>query len=88
MDSKTELVSIKDLNLGDRLFVEWPSDRKRPEGWNIPEIVTVRRVDVRKRQVDINETGGLCLEAEEFHRIITAPLPEPEEKPQQQLSMF
>lgn len=66
---ETIKTSLKDLQPGDKIFVEWPSDRIKPNWWKLPDIVTVREVDLKKGQVMIRESGGLCLESKELDKI-------------------
>lgn len=74
---KTETISIQDLNPGDKIFVKWPENREKPNWWKLPEIVTVKAVDIQNSRVDIKETGGLCLKENEFQKITDMPKPEP-----------
>lgn len=74
---KTELVPIHELNPGDKVFVEWPKDQEKPKWHKLPEVLTVKEVDLHKSQVSIKESGGLCLEAKELHRVLGEPTPEP-----------
>lgn len=73
---KTAPTSITELNPGDKIFVPWPADRKKPDWWKLPEVLTVRAVNISAGTVDIKESGGLNLKAPELNKVIDIPTPE------------
>ena len=75
MMSKTQTTPIEELNPEDKLYIPWPSDREKPQSWKIPEIVTVKRVELPST-VLIKESGGLCLQDKWFQKVIDAAQPE------------
>lgn len=73
---KTELTPISELNPGDKIYMPWPTDKERPEWFKVPEVVTVRKVNISSGTVDIEETGGLNLKESEFNLVVDIPEPE------------
>jgi hypothetical protein len=84
---KTKLTPIKELRPGDKVYVAWPSDIKRPDWHKFPDILTVRSIVLNPATVNIMESGGVCLQANEFHKVLSTPVQIPHKK-EQQLSMF
>lgn len=77
---KTQTAPIEALHPGDKIFLPWPADRPRPEWHTLPEVITVRRVNITLGTVDIEETGGLNLKGSEFNRVVGIPEPEAGDK--------
>lgn len=77
---KTQLTPISELNPGDKIFVPWPEGKERPEWFKLPEVITVRKVNITAGTVDIEETGGLNLKETQFNRVIDIPEPEAGDK--------
>lgn len=73
---KTQLTPISELEPGDKIRVTWPEGKPKPEWWKLPEVLTVRRVNLHSGTVDVEETGGLNLKEKEFSKIIDLPVPE------------
>lgn len=67
---KTQITPIGQLQPGDKVYVQWPADRKKPEWWKLPDELTVKAVNITKGTVDVKETGGLCLQAPELYKVI------------------
>lgn len=72
---KTQLTPITELNPADRIFVPWPADREKPEWWKLPEVLTVKAIEL-PNVVILKDTGGLCLKETTFKKVIDAPVPE------------
>lgn len=72
---KTQPTPITDLNLGDKIYVPWPKDREKPEWFLLPEVVTVKRIELPSTVI-IAESGGLCLKETSFQKVMGIPTPE------------
>jgi len=82
---KTQTTPIEQLKPGDKIFV--PRHKNTPSYF--PEILTVKRINLKESLVHIEETGGLALKTKSFEKVIV-PKPKAEPKPIQndQLSFF
>jgi hypothetical protein len=65
---KTTTTHISQLTPGDKLFVPKPAT---PTYSKMPEILTVKRIELHNQTVIIEESGGLCLVAPEYQKIQT-----------------
>lgn len=65
---QTQLTPVKELQPGDKVYVEWPADLVKPEWHTLPDVLTVK--EVFAGIVKIRESGGLCLEAHDLFKVI------------------
>jgi len=82
---KTKTTPIEELEPGDKIYI--PRSKLAPS--KFPEVLTVKRINLKESLVHIEETGGLALKTKSFEKVIV-PKPKAEPKPIQndQLSFF
>lgn len=72
---RTETAKIEDLSPGDKLYIRWSESEPRPKWHKLSDIVTVKSIE-NDRTVLIEESGGLCLQAKDFQRLLDLQEPE------------